>query len=897
MTSSRARTSANRVYGLLCLAAACATTGPLAAQPPAGAERALEEVVVTAQRREQDALDVPLSMEVFSGADIRRQGFRDIDALANFSPTVLILPRVQDQDISIRGFGTTGNALTLDQAAPTFVDGIHFGRSSQSRLAFMDLESVEVLKGPQPVYFGMNATAGAFNIRSRRPSDTWEADLDIEYGKNDTLAVDFGVGGPLGENWGIRVAGKRDDTDGFLEDVVTGGKLGAFENTGGRVILQWRATDALQATFKFESSRIRKDGETTYLCRTDGPMIFGRRGPTDDPGEPPGDERSIWAEPPVGSGWSVPFTPLDTECFTSNKGVSNGGPYFQPPAYIREENSNFGALDIREAAEAFTRGDRNRSTRGYEDIDARNGYLELAYEFGNGATANWLTGASRFDRDYALDNSNSPFLMNLQARGEKFDQASSELRFTSAGEGPVEWMVGAHWQETELFAWSSSLRANVRQMQRYNVITEDVEYRNLFATLTFNFFDDRASLDVGGRYADIDKFMTVVSYGASWVFDVEPVSAGAAGEDYFELAGDELAAARILLPPTPGARLWYMPFRASRNVPVEWLGANARPIGLTAPDYGAEGLGGPWAEPFTATEFTPQVTFRYRAAENMTVYARYAESFKIGGFDTGQVSVPRDIDELTYESEDAETWELGLKGTLLNGRMRYDLDLFELEFPNLQTNALSPDPDQTTASVNAGQRVRGLEFNTQWAATDRLLLGLSGAFMDGVMTDFERAGCTPAELADPGSGCVLNDPDDIGEGGLIDRTGSKAPRTPDWKFVLSADYRLPLLGRYELYFNARGYVSDGYITDVESFDQVVKYNRHEDLNLMIGLDDPARGWTISLFARNLLEARPAYNAALDIFPNGLAGAGDDTGVHLSASSFTTYGVKLEYRLR
>ena len=96
----------------------------------------LEEIVVTAQRREQSLQQVPVSVEVFSGTVIRRQGFRDMDDLANFSASVLILPRVQDQDISIRGFGTTGNALTLDQAAPTFLDGIHFGRSSQSKLAF-----------------------------------------------------------------------------------------------------------------------------------------------------------------------------------------------------------------------------------------------------------------------------------------------------------------------------------------------------------------------------------------------------------------------------------------------------------------------------------------------------------------------------------------------------------------------------------------------------------------------------------------------------------------------------------------------------------------------------------------------------------------------------------------
>ena len=208
----------------------------------------VEEIIVTAQRREQLLQEVPISVEVFGGIEIRRQGFRDLDDLSNYSPTVLILPRVQDQDISIRGFGTTGNALTLDQAAPTFLDGIHFGRSSQSRYAFMDLESVEVLKGPQPVYFGQNATAGAFNIRSRRPTEAWEANVDLQLSENNTTALDFGIGGPLSDTWWIRVAGKYDTTAGYLKDIVTQNLLGDYENPGGRVILQWTPTDAFQSS-------------------------------------------------------------------------------------------------------------------------------------------------------------------------------------------------------------------------------------------------------------------------------------------------------------------------------------------------------------------------------------------------------------------------------------------------------------------------------------------------------------------------------------------------------------------------------------------------------------------------------------------------------------------------
>ena len=181
--------------------------------------------------------------------------------------------------------------------------------------------------------------------------------------------------------------------------------------------------------------------------------------------------------------------------------------------------------------------------------------------------------------------------------------------------------------------------------------------------------------------------------------------------------------------------------------------------------------------------------------------------------------------------------------------------------------------------------------------------------MDGVMTEFPGAGCTDAEIAaaltDPAAPCklfeddirVMPPPDLDAEtafddyDSFIDRGGSDAPRTPDWKFILSADYRMPIAGRYELSFNAKGYISDGYILDVESFSQVVKYNKHEDLNLMVGLGDIDGKWKVSVFARNLLEARPSYNAEFDIFPNGLA------STSLSPSAFTTYGVKFEYSLR
>jgi hypothetical protein len=175
--------------------------------------------------------------------------------------------------------------------------------------------------------------------------------------------------------------------------------------------------------------------------------------------------------------------------------------------------------------------------------------------------------------------------------------------------------------------------------------------------------------------------------------------------------------------------------------------------------------------------------------------------------------------------------------------------------------------------------------------------------MNGEMTDFQNSGCTNAEIAEavgnPEAPCEFFDDDGlqffpatIGDAidstAFIDRTGEDAPRTPDWKFVASADYYTPISDKYEFSFNVKGYASDGYILNVEAFDLVTKYNKHEDLNVILGIRNLEDNWAVSLFARNILEARPSYNAEFDTIPDGLE------AVHLSPSSFTTYGIKFEY---
>src|SRR5688572_1608070 len=216
------------------LAAVIFTTAIITTAGPASAQE-LEEIVVTAQRRAQSLQEVPISLEAISGQDLLDQYYRTIDDLAEFSPSIEIDVRMQDQNVSIRGMGTTGSSLALEQSAPTFMDGVVLGRTSIIKGALMDVERIEVLRGPQPVYFGQNAVAGAFSIITRKPSETWQGDVQVEVGNFGRRTVEGGVGGPITDTLGIRVAGKYDELAGYLTDVVTDDRFPERRDRSGRV--------------------------------------------------------------------------------------------------------------------------------------------------------------------------------------------------------------------------------------------------------------------------------------------------------------------------------------------------------------------------------------------------------------------------------------------------------------------------------------------------------------------------------------------------------------------------------------------------------------------------------------------------------------------------------------
>jgi len=816
---------------------------------PALHAQALEEVVVTAQRRVQSLQEVPISIEAVSGDEIRLQGFRNMDQLADFSPSILIDERIQDQDISIRGIGTTGNNLTLEQAAPTFIDGIHYGRTSQIKNAFIDLERVEVLRGPQPVYFGQNATAGAFSLVTRKPGAEWEGNITGEIGRFGRQTIEAAAGGPVTDTFGVRVAGKWDKFDGHLKDIISGDNFPARRDWAGRVIVQWAPTDQFEATAKFQF--------TDYDGGSDGAAVRTVAGNI------PNTERRAFD----GTFEGFEFIPI-TDSWSDRLGIRSGPRYFYMPAGYNNADANSGNVDIRGMAEEI-RGDIS----GNEKINPWDGYLNLNYRLNNDIELTSLTGFSRLVRSYTRDNSYSPFLQNMQNRTEDYNSWSQEFRITSPAGGAVEWMTGFYWQQTDLELTSDSIRGELRRPRRLNVAWEDGEWLSAFATLTFNFMDNKASLDLGGRYTDVQKSAAVEGYSATWIFDIEPVS-------------------RSGYVAVPGG--FTYPFNLQRFVPPEW---NARaPVGITPLITGLR-EGGPHEGEFKQDRFDPQVTFRYRPTDDISTYARWARAFKAGGFNTGSGSIASTDDEFNFNSEYAENWEIGAKGSFWDGRARANLSLFWMIVDDLQiaTTAIREGVAQGSTSTNAGkQRVRGAEFDITALLADRLTVGVNGALMDGKMLAYEGAGCTQAEFDEAATGpCISRAESEALYGnrsaeGLIDRSGQQAPRTPDWVFTGNIDYWMPVLNSYKATFNGKFKVSDGYITNVEDFDLIIKMNRHADMNLTVGIGDLDDVWRFSVWGRNLLQPLPSYNEEYHINPQGFL------PTNLSPSHFRTYGVQLDY---
>lgn len=216
---------------------------PALAQPETVDETARVEggdIVVTAQRREERLVDVPVSITVTSGETLQQLGFTSATDLQFTTPGLTFgdsnTPR--GAGFRIRGVGTVVFADAIEQSVGTVVDGIPLARAGQGLADLVDIERVEVLKGPQGLLFGRNASAGLINIVTRRPTDALSFTGQVSYGTDDEILASASVSGPIaGKALKGRLTGFINRRDGFVRNVTTGERLNGRDEYGVRAQL------------------------------------------------------------------------------------------------------------------------------------------------------------------------------------------------------------------------------------------------------------------------------------------------------------------------------------------------------------------------------------------------------------------------------------------------------------------------------------------------------------------------------------------------------------------------------------------------------------------------------------------------------------------------------------
>lgn len=433
----------------------------------------IEEIVVTAQKREQSLQDVPISISVISGSELESQAIPNFEDLASTMPNFSVSKNAIQDTISIRGINSDSQQGG-EQSVGMFVDGIFRGRGVQSRFAFMDVERIEVLRGPQGTLFGKNTIAGALNITSARPTDEFEASIsgmyEVEHQESEIQAF---VSGPLSDNVKGRVAVLwRDLEDGWVHNIGYDEDMPSSEEHAVRGTLEWATSEKLSFTGGFEHGEFDIVG-APYDFVEIGPSLAGAV--------------AAFGISDVAAGFD---------------GINNITNAFNP---LFPLVPNLDAIDLGTAY--FMEGDSDQVTL-QADFDLEEGTLTALY------------GYSSYDFLRGQDADFGPLPVVLYTDSEDFEQNSLELRFTSNSDGSLNYILGAYLQSTDLATWADTsmnfnfldimlgggtpMGAPTSNPSRINTLDQESDTWSIFAQMTYQ-LNENWSITAGLRYEDEEK--------------------------------------------------------------------------------------------------------------------------------------------------------------------------------------------------------------------------------------------------------------------------------------------------------------------------------------------------------------------------------------------------------
>ena len=238
----------------------------------------LDEVIVTAQKREQSVLDVPISITVVSGQTLDELSVDNFNDMQLYVPSFMVTPTPSNSFIFIRGIGTQGLTLSFESSVALFVDGIYGGRNRQFQDPFFDVDRVEVLRGPQGALFGRNTSAGAISVTSARPTrefSAWtQAEYETEFGSWQASGA---ISGPVADTVQLRFAGKFADTQGFVRNTLLNRDDGSRKDKAARLSATWQPSDTIVMLARIAYSEGDQVGMPFEFVPAGGDPMYSKR--------------------------------------------------------------------------------------------------------------------------------------------------------------------------------------------------------------------------------------------------------------------------------------------------------------------------------------------------------------------------------------------------------------------------------------------------------------------------------------------------------------------------------------------------------------------------------------------------------------------------------------------
>ena len=365
---------------------------------------ALEEIIVTAQKRQENLQTLGISVSAFDEGALNSLGTRDIVELSKFVPNLQIGTESSDLKAMIRGVGSDNLEAFSDPGVAIHIDGVYQARPSGGNSLYYDMERVEVLRGPQGTLYGRNANGGAINFISNKPSDELEASMDFGKGDNDWQRFRGMINIPMGDKGGFRFAGTglfgfptNETQDGYQKNLIAGGTEGNDkDDSSTRVQFLWQPTE--KASLLFAGGETHKEGVGPIRKRTSAP----------------------------GAGTLSP-SGVPANCDDCGY-VATGG--------LRSA--------YKDTAESF-------------DLLTSSYSLTLDYDLGF-ATLTAIAADQSTDMGLVQDSDQSPRAKGIPGGTtdtavvtQRSDQQTLEVRLTSTDDGPVEWLLGLYYLDENAF--------------------------------------------------------------------------------------------------------------------------------------------------------------------------------------------------------------------------------------------------------------------------------------------------------------------------------------------------------------------------------------------------------------------------------------------------------------